>query len=257
MKTFLGTAVVTAFLAAPLVAQADGPTTVEIPLRMEGGRLIVPVSAPDGTQLEFILSTGSTRTALSASAKERLGDRAELSLRGVPVPTAGAATLDDSKLTVHGRAFDGMISANTLSRFDVLFDVPGGRLVLKQPGKSVAWDGVELSDPIPVRIYHGAVIGFDVELNGRPYQGMLEVGSGVLVVNQPVMTEASIEMNRAKTLVLGEKTFENLIVEMQDLPVFRMFSPDGSGFVIVGSPIAVDCVVAISYVHQELRTCAP
>ena len=246
-------AVLAAIMAAPAAAQTHGRNTVEIPLRVHGGRMIVPVEAADGTQLEFIVSTSMTQ--LSQKGAKRIAGQTELSLGGVPFSTEDVQTVSDANLTVAGTIFDGVIGSEILNQFDVLFDAPGGRLVLKPIGRSVEWEGMTMSDPVPLRIYHGLVLGFEVELNGRAYGAMLDVGMGLLGVNERVRTEASIEGDRVSTLQIGGMTFSDLPVRVLEDAAFGMWTPNGEGFVYVGAPIALDCAISVSYVHQELRTC--
>ncbi len=253
MRKLFGLTVLAAVMAAPAAAQSLGPKIVEIPLRVHGGRMIVPVEAPDGTQLDFILST--YMTLLSETGAKRIAGQTELSLGGVPFSTEDAQTVSDANLTVAGNIFDGVVGSQTLNQFDVLFDAPGGRLVLKPIGRSVEWEGMMMSDPVPLRIYHGLVVGLDVQLNGRKYGAMLDVGMGSLAVNERVRTEASIEGGRVNTLQVGGTTYSDLPVKVLDDAAFGQWTPNGEGFVYVGAPIAVDCAIPVSYVHQELRTC--
>ena len=53
--------------AGPAVAQTNRDGPVEVPLRMIGGRLVVPLQGPNGTELQFSLSLGTGQTALSES----------------------------------------------------------------------------------------------------------------------------------------------------------------------------------------------
>lgn len=228
--------------------------SVEIPLRVHEGRLTVPVETEDGTTLEFIVSTANMVTVFSETGKDRVGD-SKISVAGLPVSTKGSQTVADSDLTDGGTVFDGIIGSSFLNQFDVLIDAPGGRLVLKTPGRWVEWDGLTLSDPIRVHLLHGAILTLDVELNGQTYPAMLDIGTSSLVVNERVKTEALLENDRSGTLKVGTTTHEDLPVRVLDLPLFHRFSPNGDGFVLVGAPLAYDCAVSISYVRQELRTC--
>ncbi len=228
--------------------------SVEIPLRVHEGRLTVPVETEDGTTLEFIVSTANMVTVFSETGKARVGD-SRISVAGLPISTKGSQTVADSDLTDGGTVFDGIIGSTFLNRFDVLIDAPGGRLVLKAPGRWVEWDGLTLSDPIRVRLLHGAILTLDVELNGQTYPAMLDIGTSTVVVNERVKTEASLADDGIGTLKVGATTHEDLPVRVLDLPLFHRFSPNGDGFVLVGAPLALDCVVSISYVRQELRTC--
>lgn len=242
-------------VALPVSAQQDGTGPVEIPLRIQGGRLVVPVQAPDGARLEFVLSTGSTVTVLSRSAAASLGQDAALTMGGFPVPMDGSTRVEDDELTYDGAALDGMISSNMLNQFDVLVDAPGGRLVLEPPGRSVDWEGVTMSEPIRLRIYHGIALGLDVELDGRPYAAALDLGTPTLVVNEPARSQLNIGAEATGTLALGATRFEDLPVRALDLEILGRWDPNGNGFVLVGAPITYDCALSISWVHRELRTC--
>ena len=66
MRKLIATAIVVAAAASPAFAQTHASELIEIPLRVEGGRLLVPLQAPDGTEIEFVLSTG-TPTMFSQS----------------------------------------------------------------------------------------------------------------------------------------------------------------------------------------------
>jgi len=236
-------------------AQTHGAEPIEIPLRFEGGHLIVPVEASDGTQLEFIVSTGSGATVLSESTAALLGDHAILTLGGVPVPTEETHTTSDESLTTDGKSADGMIGSNTLNQFDVLVDVPGQRLVLKPIGRSVEWEGMTLSDPVRVRVMHGLLIALDVELNGSAYKGMLDLGMPSLLVNEPVKTAAGIDDDDVVTLGLGVVTLPDLPVEVSDHPLFAAWDAGNNGFVVVGAAMVKNCALSISWVHREIRTC--
>ena len=228
---------------------------VEIPLRIKSGRLTVPVETEDGSTLEFIVSTANMVTVFSKTGEARVGD-SQLSVAGLAVSTYGSQTVDDSSLTADdGTVIDGIIGSNFLNQFDVLIDAPGGRLVLRKPGRQVEWDGVTLSDPVRVRLLHGVILTLDVELNGHAYPAMLDIGTSSVVVNERVKTEALFEGDGVGTLKVGNTTHSDLQVSVQDLPLFERFSPNGDGFVLVGAPLAYDCAVSISYVRQEIRTC--
>lgn len=237
--------------AVPLGAQSAGP--VEIPLFTQGGRMVIPATAADGTALRFLVSTGSTVTVLSETGAARAAEGGA-TIGGVPVNMENAVTVSDEDLTVDGTVMDGLVSNNTLYDFDVLFDVPEGRLVLRPIGRSVTWPGVRLSDPVPLRVYHGVVLALDVEIDGTAYPAMLELGATALLANEAVLKENDIREGRVD-LTLGSTVLSGLPIELSDNPTIGRFSPNGDGFVIVGAPPALECAVAISWVHRELRTC--
>ena len=237
---------------SPVAAQTHGAEPIEVPLRLEDGHLIVPVEAPDGTQFEFIVSTGNSVTVFSESTAARLGDDATLTMAGAPVSTDDTHTVPDDKLSA-----DGMIGANTLNQFDALFDLPGKRLVLKPIGRSVEWEGVNLSDPVRVRVMHGVFMALDVELNGREFKGMLDLGTPSLWVNERVKTAADMGTEDVATLGLGYLTVPDLPVKVDtsDHPLFSAWDGGDNGFVVVGAAMLKDCALSISWVHREIRTC--
>ena len=247
--TLLLTAVAVHAAADPALGQG----VTEVPLQARGGRMVVPVRAADGTELRFLVTTGSAVTVLSESAAAKVGDQA-LTLGGLPVDMEGSQTIPDASLTVDGVAMDGLVSNNTLNDYDVLFDVPGRRLLLKPFGKKVEWPGMKLSDPVRLRVYHGVVLALDVEVDGKPYPAMLELGSPSLLVNQAVLDENGITDGKAD-LRLGGTLFPSLPIRVSDNPIIARFSPGGDGFVLVGAAPAADCAIAVSWVHREMRTC--
>jgi len=238
----------------PLAAVAQSGAAFEAPLGVRAGRMVVEAHAADGTQLQLLVSTGSAVTVLSESGAAKIGD-GPVTLGGAPVNLQDRQIISDARLTVDGTVMDGLVSNNTLNEFDVLFDVPGGRLVLKPFGRSVEWPGMELSDPIRLRVYHGVVLALDLELDGHVYPAMLELGAPSLLVNQAVLDETGLTDGAAETLKLGGTSFPDVPVELSDHPIIQRFSPNGDAFVIVGTPPALACPVAISWVHREMRTC--
>ena len=234
----------------PLEAQE---TAVEVPLSVEAGRLAVTVTGPAGAEMRFALSTGSATTVLTESAAARLGSGAELALGGVPVPVEGAHTVPDAQLADGG--FSGMIGVDVLGAHDVLLDVPGGRLLLAPVGPAVSWPGMALGEPRRLRVYHGVVLGLDVELDGRPLQAQLDIGTPAVVVNEGARPEGMTGDEGTTTLSLGATRLEDLPLIVRDLSVFERWDPDGRGFVLVGAPIAWDCAVSLSWAHAEIRTC--
>lgn len=235
-------------------AEVEAVETVEVGLALRDGRLVVPVRTDDGRVLSFALSTGSDRTILSESGEERIGGAA-LDLGGLSVPTRPYATVRDEDLAVGDTVLDGQISSNMLSDYDLLVDVPGGRLLLKPVGRSVSFDDVALSGPVPLRILHGIVISLDVELNGTRYPASLELGTTTLIANRGVQSDLSIDDEDTVTLGLGAATFDDVPVRVLDLDIFERWSPTGSGFVLVGAPFVERCAISVSWAHGELRTC--
>jgi hypothetical protein len=243
-------------LHGALEAQSLPAGAVEVPLAEHGGRLVVPVSAADGTKLDFILTTGNAVTVLTQSTVDAWGAAPELTLAGKPVPVEQTHVLEDAGLETEGRRFAGMISPNMLSDFNVLIDLPNERLVLAPTGRSVDWGDVPLSDPVPLRVFHGVVLSMDVTMGDDRIPAMLELGTPRLLANQAVADAGHIGDGVASSLTLAGHTWTDLPGEVSDHPVIGRFSPNGTPFVLVGTPVTWDCAIAISWIHAELRTCA-
>ncbi len=252
MKRMMALAVLTA--AVPLAAQTDDSGPIEVPVHIEDGRLMVPVEGPDGTTYHFMLTT-STPTVLSESTAAKLGASPGLTLGGVEVRTDGMQTLPDDRLTVGGKPLAGMVGPGTLNQFDVLIDAPGGRLVMKPVGRRVAWEGMELTRPVRVRVLHGMLIAFDTELSGRATMATMDITMSALMVNAPVTKDLGIADEGAADLTIGGSTQKALPVKLSDHPAFPRWDPEDAGFVMVGAPAVADCALSISWVHQEIRTC--
>lgn len=238
---------------APVGAQTGGPAPIEIPLRVEQGRLMVNVDA-GGRQHPFIVSFGTSK--LSTTGASRIGAaKASLTLGGVPVNTESIATVPDAELTLGGSTPAGVVGAETLSRYDVLIDVPGKRLVLKPSGRTVRWDGVKLSSPVAVAVYHDVLMRADVEVNGELYGGLVDLGTPDIVINTGAQATSKVAGNTIASFRMGYASYPNIPVLVRDLPAFRGWDPENKGFVLIGAAVTLDCALAVSFAHQEIRTC--
>ena len=246
-------AVLMAVAASSAAAQTPGAEPVEVELHVHRGRLFVPIEAGDGTSMEFLLGTGWS-TGWTESTATRLGDQSGLTLGGLAIPTADLSTYPDSMLTIDGTALAGVLGPNTLSRFDVLIDVPGGRLVLKPIGRVVEWEGITLSNPIDLRIMHGVEVWLSVELAGKEYQAILDLGTPSVVANRRVQAETGLDDDDRATLRFGDTTLSDVPVFMRELDLGG-FTVGGGGLVIIGAPIVYDCALSLSWAHQEMRMC--
>jgi hypothetical protein len=236
----------------PICAQTDA---IEIPLRMEGGRLLLTADGPHGEQHDFVL--GLARNAVSQSGSDRLGQAlSAMSLGGIRIDLEGAPTLPDAALTLEdGTTPVGVIGGEALHPFDVLIDVPGGRLVLKRSGRSVRWDGLSLSSPVATRVFHDALIRVDVEVGGKLVGGLLDFVQPTMGVNEPLRSQLGEGATRMSSFRMGYSGWDDLPAEVIDDPLFRGWDPDGNGFVVVGAAVAAECMIAVSWQHAELRTC--
>lgn len=240
---------------SPLPATAQAGAVAEAPLRVRDGSLVVTVLAPDGTELDFRLGTSSPPTVLAESTVERFGEVPRLTVGGLPVQVDGFQTLPDDRLSPVGApSIAGVIGASTLRDYDVLVDVPGGRLLLREVGPPVPWEGVELSEPIPVQILHGSVVSLSVRVGDSDIFTLLDLSAGATVFSPPTTARLGLEPEGEVTIGLGATELRTAY-EQRDLPVFRNFDPDGNGFIILGAPIATDCPLALSWARREMRIC--
>jgi hypothetical protein len=245
-------------LHTPVTAQAAAGSAapVEVPLTFVDGRPTVPVVAADGTELRFVVSTGNGTTVLTESLATRREAIAKLTLGGLVVPLDGMATVPDAGLRGDSGAIDGIIGANMLRDYDVLLDAPRDRLVLRPVGRSVSWPGVALSEPIPLRIFHGLVISLDVTLDDIDYPATLDTGTPFVLLNAAAGGQLGIGGAGRVTVSLGEAMIPDVPMRVEDHHILRRWAPDGSAFVLLGGAIARDCAVSISWVHREMRVCA-
>lgn len=239
----------------PAAAQ-DHSGGIEVPLRVEGGRLIVSVTG-GGEDLDFILSTGQGVTLLSESLAARLGQEPELTMGSVKVATDQVVEISDAQLSLDGSIFDGIVGANTLNQYDVLIDAPNGRMVLKPFGRSVEWPGMVLAEPVSIQVFHGVAISLSVTVDGGEYRGSLDLGRPTSIVNQELQAAAGLGSDDTVSIGLAGATYHDQPVRSLDLEIFGRWDPEGNGFILIGAPLAWDCAISISYVHQEIRTCVP
>lgn len=218
---------------------------------------MVSVEAEDGEQLDFLVSNGQGATFLSESVVQRLGESPKLLLGSVTVPTDEAIVLPDERLSSGGSSFHGIVGANTLNNFDVLFDAPAGKLVLKPVGGRVEWPGSGLSDPMPIQVYHGVALAMSVRVNGNDYRGTLDLGRPTSVANAGLADAEGLGAGGSVRLGLAGADQPDRPVEIDDLEIFQRWAPDGGPFIILGADVATRCAISISWAHQEIRTCTP
>lgn len=251
-RTMLVASVILAW-ALPALGQTVGSDPIEIPLKMVDGRLAVTVEGPDRGSYDFVLALGMTYLTRSAAA--RIGNGlSSLTLGGVPVDTEEVVSVPDTYFG-DGHRFAGVIGGATLNGFDILIDVPNGRLVLKPIGRTVRWDGVSLTSPVNVEVFHDVLIRTQVQIGDDVYSGLLDLEAPTLQVNQPVQAAAGFSGGTIDSFRMGYSGWEELQIAVTDSPVFGRWVPVGTGFVIIGAEVARDCAIAISWFHSELRTC--
>jgi hypothetical protein len=201
---------------------------------MEEGRLVVSVEGPDGTSYDFGLALGMTFLTESGAAQIGAG-KAELTLGGVPVYTEQAQTVPDDYF---GGGLAGLVGGETLNDFDVLIDVPNGRLVLKPLGRSVRWEGVSLTNPVRLLIFHEVLARTEVQIGGQVFGGLLDFARPGLEVNEPVRTATGFEGDTLDSFRMGYAGWDDLPIRVTENPIFGGWDSNGNGFVIIGAEIA-------------------
>jgi len=162
---------------------------------------LVTASA-NGKPVTLILDTGAQRTMLTSAAAERINgetpriefsrrmrgignatETREVELRSfslsglaIPVRRLRVAPLTVSRPTL---SVDGLLGIDTLSQFDIDFDLPRSRMLL-YPGQACDTprsDWPRSYASIGAVGYPGAHLQFPVELNGRPLTALLDTGA--------------------------------------------------------------------------------
>lgn len=248
MRSLVVSMCVAAGCAAPVAGQAD---PIELPLRIQDGRILVLAEHPHGGAYEFVLGLGMN--ALTHSASAELGQAASaMMLGGIRVDLEGAQKVDAS--TLGGAA--GVIGGEALHRYDILIDVPGGRVLLKLAGRAVRWPEVRLSSPVSTRVFHDALMRIDTEVDGRVVGGLMDFVQPQLGLNAP-LRDAVSNGGTVAQFRMGYGSWADVPAAVVDSPVFRSWDPEGNGFVIVGAAVAHECLFAVSWTHAEVRTCLP
>lgn len=179
----------------------------EVPLRVEGGWLVVPVVTPAGDTLTFIVDTAAGVTVLGTSGAEAMAAEPagtatvtgasgpievqmvlapELDIGELSIRAAQRVVIDDAAITSDdGIVFHGVLGTDFLRSFDVLIDAPGARMLLRQPeGEGADWAGVDLGEPIEISFMMGSFIRIDVEVNGVLVRSILDTGARDIVLNR-------------------------------------------------------------------------
>lgn len=238
-------------LGSPLGGQENPDGSVTVPLEVEAGRLVV--TAVDGTGAEYRLVVGLTMSLITESASVRLGKApGSLTLGEIPVgPPGDVQTVPDDYVG----GFDGILGGTALNGHDVLIDAPGGRLVLKPVGRRVRWSDVSLSNPVRLQVFHEVLLRADVDFGGHLVGGLIDLASPEFVVNEPLA--GAVVDGRVSRFRVGYGSWSDVAARVEDNQTLRGWDRNNEGFVIVGAPLAYDCVLAISWAHAELRTCLP
>ena len=247
-------------VGGPAVAQShDAPATraapvaerIEVPLRVADGRLIVDVQDARGRTHAAVVSLGMTLFTESGLAALESTDG--LTVAGLPVVSEMAQTVPDTYLADNGVGAVAVIGGMTWNRHDMLIDVPNGKLVLQPIARAVRWPGVSLSSPARLQVFHDMLLRADVDFGGNVVGGLLELAHPYMDVGDALA--AAVEDDRVASFRMGYTGWSDLPAKVTDNPTFRGWDPNGNGFVVVGAAIAYECVLAVSYAHEEVRTC--
>lgn len=245
-------------LPGVLEAQQAPDGAIEIPLRTVAGRFLVPVQLASGAQMDFVLGLGAT--FLTRSGAARIGeDRRGLTLGGLPVALGTAQVVPDDLAALDGgpapEGIGGIVGSETFNTFDVLVDAPNGRLLLKPAARSVRWPGFTLSNPVGVQVIHDMLIRTDVEMGGAIFGALLDLAGPTMVISEAASRTAGVQ-DGSVDFRMGYASYPARRTRVLPLQLFpRWGDGEGKGFVLIGAEMARDCVLAVSYVHQEIRTC--
>jgi len=291
---------VLALLLSPgaALAPAAASAQVEVPM-VDLGWLVVPVYLNDEPiALRFVLDTGASWTAVSAQTAERFSRRPgrEIEVQGasgltqavlatVPSLRIGEFSLDDRDVIVlpdqdlvsDDQAFDGILGADILSRFDVMIDAPNGSLWLYPHGQAPA-DIADsaLGNALPIDLLGGRLIRHRAEVNGAAVEALLDSGARRMLINRagggaagievldttsttasPGLGNESFEFHSGSlgALVVAGTSFAGLRTLVGDLPVLGALGMQAAPMLIIGAPLLARCPVFIAYRARTIRYC--
>jgi predicted aspartyl protease len=195
---------------APMAARCEAGAPVVLPLREVRGRPLVQV-AIGGQPAWLAVDTGSGRGSLTPDAIARLGLARDARRPSMVSGTGGLSVTDGvvveslefgerrlarPRFDVHPMPgardaqppIDGLIGVDLLSRYDVEFDLPAGRLVLHEvrAGCTSAEPAWTDRTPLPLPVRRGWMVLLEARVDGRPVRAMLASGTNIIG-----MTEAA------------------------------------------------------------------
>lgn len=240
-------------VALALPATVSGQEATEIPVRVDGGRLIVEVEDGSGQSHDFILGVGYA--SIATSMADRLG-AAELSLGGIAFSIADHERVPDDSFAHEGMAQPvGVLGGAALNDYDVLIDVAGGRMLVKPSGRSVRWPGESLSNPVSVQILHGYLVRVNVQVGETVADALLDLKDPHVQLSPPVGEAEGVGDGSIDSFRMGYSGWPSLPVKVGTTPTVLGWGGDKRAFAVVGAAVAIDCALAISWRHQEIRTC--
>jgi predicted aspartyl protease len=287
-----------AVLLSAGAAVAPARAQVEVPM-VDLGWLVVPVYLDnEPIALRFILDTGASVTAVSARTAARFsrGSSRKIELHGASGPTMAllatvpmlrvgklsienhdVIVLADQDLVSDDQAFDGILGADILSRFDIMIDAPRGSLWLYPHGVAPTDTAAAgLGAALPIDLLGGGLIRHRVEVNGAAVDALLDSGARRMLINRAGSDAAGIEVHdsTAQTaspglgddafefhsgslgaLVVAGTSFAGLRTLVGDLPIFGALGMQARPMLIIGAPLLSRCPVFIAYSAHTIRYC--
>lgn len=219
--------------------------TVEVPLLIAEGRVIVPVAVEGAGKQFFILDTAASSSVISSRLRGQLevdpsGVRRD-TVRGasghtvmekvlLPGVGIGGETFTDVDAVVtdisdfreyEGRQVEGILGTDVLQRYDLEIDAAGGvmRLHRREGKKTEGASGI----PFESRSASGFV-EFELSVNGQPVRGVLDTAARRSVFNWAAAWAAGVSpedpalRERAKgTRGIGGRSTQTYLYTFDDL----------------------------------------
>jgi hypothetical protein len=236
-----------------LTGAVSGQEVTEVPVRIDGRRLIVQVDDAAGRSYDFLLGVGDA--SISGSMAERLGNAA-LSLGGIAISVADHQRVPDGSFAHEGSVRPvGVLGGAVLMDYDVLIDAPAGRMLLKPSGRSVRWPGASLSNAVSIETLHGYLVRVNVQVGGTAADGLLDLTAPDVQLSPPVGEAEGVSDGSIDSFRMGYSAWPSVPVRVGLTPTVSAWGGDERAFAVVGAAVAMDCALAISWRHLEIRTC--
>ncbi|MDF1505743.1 hypothetical protein [Roseisolibacter sp. H3M3-2] len=287
--------------SAPGAPAPRAPAAVlELPMAMDGPYPVVLVALPGRDSLRFVVDAAAGASVVAPKhapasggvATNVVGAAGSAPMRMVPLDSlvvAGrafsvrAVVQDLARFgTLSSRPIDGVLGQDVLARFDVEFDLPGGRLRLHARAEDgapprrpeVAWAaGMRC---IPLRRAPAAFAVVDVQVGDSIVPGIWDTGAANTYLNWPAAramglsaeNDPRVRASGSASGLEGQKVARHAAtgvtlavagtplaagdVRLSDLPVFRPFGLDGRPAVLLGVDRMRDHPWLLSYSTREL-----
>ena len=204
----------------PFPAECKLTLAATIPITMAHGHIDVPVTV-NGRARTFGIDTGAFTSTVNEQVVAEQGIKTHGIHRNVHIRDVGEedaklyATLDefiignqkaqDARMEVMKTSeVDGLIGPDYLRNFDLDFDFAAGTLNLFRHhpchGRAVYWTDDYFV--VPMDVTDQGHIRIDVMLNGKPIRAMIDTGSPLTLIGQPV-AQSGFGVDPAKSNVDG------------------------------------------------------